>query len=93
MIWFGHAVSSGPARQYVDNGSDGQLVGNQLYVDLIVRPDPKPNINQATTQALIAPASVASICAVIELPRAGGRSWAIDAVTAGSVWAGRMTRI
>ena len=71
MIRFGHAVSSGPARQYVRNGSGGQRGGNQVCVDLIVRPDPKPIISQATTQALIAPASVTSICAVIELPRAG----------------------
>jgi len=39
---------------------------------LIVRNEPKPNISQPTTQAVIAPARVARICAVEELLRAGG---------------------
>src|SRR6516165_983685 len=44
---------------------------DQIRLDLIVRTDPKPNTNQPTMHAVIAPASVASICAVEELPRTG----------------------
>ena len=43
--------------------------------------------------AVIAPASVASICAVGELPRTGDCSFGIDAVTGVSIGAGAITRI
>jgi hypothetical protein len=39
----------------------GQRGQDQVRLDLIVRNDPKPNISQPTTQAVIAPARVASI--------------------------------
>ena len=50
----------------------GQQKQDQICLDLIVRFDPKPNISQPTTQAVIAPARAASICAVEELLRVGG---------------------
>jgi len=71
----------------------GQQKQDQICLDLIVRNDPEPNINQATTQAVIAPASVASICAVEELPRAGGWSLGVGSPTDVSIGAGMMTRI
>ena len=49
-------------------GNDEEI---RFRLDLIVRTDSKPNTNQPTMHAVIAPASVASICAVEELPRTG----------------------
>jgi hypothetical protein len=65
----GAAVFGPPQRTY---GTTGQRGRDQVCLDLIVRNEPKPNINQPTMPAVIAPASVASICAVVELLRAGG---------------------
>ena len=53
-------------------GLGGQRGREQVCLDLIVRTETKPIINQPTMQAVIAPASVASNCAVEELLRAGG---------------------
>jgi hypothetical protein len=58
--------------EYVRKRLGGQRGRDQVCLDLIVRKDPKPNINQPTMPAVIAPASVASICAAEELLRAGG---------------------
>jgi len=69
---FGHPLSSCPAGlEYVRKRRGRQRRGDQIRLDLIVRTDPKPNTNQPTMHAVIAPASVASICAVEELPRTG----------------------
>jgi len=57
---------------YVRDSSGGQRGRDHVCLDLIVRFDPKPNISQPTTQAVIAPARAASIRAVEELLRVGG---------------------
>jgi hypothetical protein len=93
IVVIGHSLSSCPGgREYVRNGSGGQRGRDQVCLDLIVRTEPKPIINQPTIQAVIAPPSVARICAVEELPCAGDCSLGGVAVT-GSVGAGAMTRI
>jgi hypothetical protein len=62
IVLFGHQLSSCPAGlKYVQKGLSGQRERDQNCLDLIVRNDPKPNINQPTMPAVIAPASVASI--------------------------------
>jgi len=65
-------VSEDAGLEYVRKRLGGQRGRDQVCLDLIVRKDPKPNINQPTMPAVIAPASVASICAAEEPLRAGG---------------------